>query len=237
MADLKVNVNGITFKNPVLTAAGPNVRNAELMLKAVAGGAGGVVSKTVSLKPAHDLRPTIRRAVCQGIMNCETWSETPFEEILEEYRKVKETGVPLIISIGYKPEEVKKLGSIIEKEVAPDAIEFSTHYVGGEIGPLIEVARSLRETVKLPIWMKISPNFPYVKELASRVSEYVDAFVAINSYGPVLNFDVESMEPLLGSEYGQGWLSGPPILPIALRIVYEIATVQDKPVIGVGGIE
>jgi len=237
MADLKVNVNGITFKNPVLTAAGPNVRNAELMLKAVAGGAGGVVSKTVSLKPAHDLRPTIRRAVCQGIMNCETWSETPFEEMLEEYRKVKETGVPLIISIGYKPEEVKKLGSIIEKEVAPDAIEFSTHYVGGEIGPLIEVARSLRETVKLPIWMKISPNFPYVKELASRVSEYVDAFVAINSYGPVLNFDVESMEPLLGSEYGQGWLSGPPILPIALRIVYEIATVQDKPVIGVGGIE
>ena len=109
--------------------------------------------------------------------------------------------------------------------------------MGRSVDPLIEIARALRAAVSVPIWMKISPNFPDIEALAVGVSPVVDCFVAINSYGPVLDFDVETGAPLLGSPNGQGWLSGPPILPIALRVVYQIASVQPKPVIGVGGIE
>lgn len=237
MADLSVTLNSIPFKNPVLTAAGPHVRTGAMMIAAVEGGAGGVVSKTVSTSAAKDPRPTIRKAPCGGIINCETWSETAAQEFLEEYLKVKESGVPLIVSIGYRPEEVSRLGALIEKEVTPDAIEFSTHYIGTSVEPLIEVARALRESVRLPIWLKVSPNFPAIEELAVQASPYVNGFVAANSFGPVLDFDVETALPLLASDYGQGWLSGPPLLPINLRIVYQIAGVQDKPVIGVGGIE
>ncbi len=237
MAELRVKVTGIEFRNPVLTAAGPNVRNGEMMLKAFEGGAGGVVAKTVSVRPARDTRPTIRKTVCRGLVNCETWSELPFEAMLEEYRKVKDAGIPLIVSIGYTPKDMRQLGPIIEREVEPDAIEFSTHYSGRSVEPLVEVAKALRESVNLPIWMKISPNLPDIEELAVKASPFVDAFVAINSYGPVLDFDVETGEPILGSEYGQGWLSGQAILPIALRIVHQITSVQAKPVIGVGGIE
>jgi dihydroorotate dehydrogenase/NAD-dependent dihydropyrimidine dehydrogenase PreA subunit len=236
MAQMAVEVSGIQFRNPVLTAAGPHVRTPEMMIQALEGGAGGVVSKTVSLKPARDLRPTIRKTLCKGVMNCETWSETPVEDLMDGYRRVVETGVPLIVSIGYQPDEVKRLGSFIEREVGPAAIEFSTHYVGRSVDPLLEVAQSLRASVTVPLWMKISPNVPNIEELAERVSPFVDGFVAVNSYGPVLDFDVEDHEALLGSTYGQGWLSGPPILPIALWIVYRIASVQEKPVIGVGGI-
>jgi dihydroorotate dehydrogenase subfamily 1 len=234
---LTVNVNGIAFKNPVMPAAGPNVRTGQLMLKAVEGGAGGIVSKTVSVVPAGDPRPTIRRTSNRGLMNCETWSEIPVEEFIEECRRVKAAGVPLIVSIGYKPDEVRRLGPWIEREIAPDAIEFSTHYVGRSVDPLVEVARALRDSVSVPIWMKISPNFPDIEALARSVSPIVDSFVAINSYGPVIDFDVETGAPVLGSDYGQGWMSGPPILPIALRVVYQLTAIQDKPVIGVGGIE
>ena len=234
---LEVTINGITFKNPVLTAAGPNVRTGDLMLQAAAGGAGGIVSKTVSVQPAKDPRPTIRGTVSRGLMNCETWAETPVEEFIEDCRKVRQAGVPLIVSIGYRPEEVSKLGPWIERELQPAAIEFSTHYVGRSVDPLIEIAKALRASVSVPIWMKVSPGFPDIEALAVGVSPVVDAFVAINSYGPVLDFDVETGEPLLGSPSGQGWLSGSPILPIALRVVYQIASVQPKPVIGVGGIE
>ncbi len=237
MADLSVSVNGILFSNPVLTAAGPNVRTADQMLGAVAGGAGGIVSKTVSVRAAQDPRPTIRGTVCRGLMNCETWSEMPAEEYVLECRKVKQAGVPLIVSIGYKPDEVSRLGKWFETEVGPAAIEFSTHYTGRSLDPLIEVAHALRASVSVPIWMKISPNFPDVEKLAMAVAPIVDGFVAINSYGPVLDFDVESGAPLLGSDQGQGWMSGPPILPIALRIVHVLTSVQDRPVIGVGGIE
>ncbi len=237
MSRLAVNVNGIQFSNPVMPAAGPNVRTGELMLKAVEGGAGAVVSKTMSIVPAADPRPTIRGTSNRGLMNCETWSEMPAEELLAECRKVKTAGVPLIVSIGYKPEEVSKLGPWIERELAPAAIEFSTHYVGRSVEPLLEVAQALRDSVSVPIWMKVSPNFPDIEALAQAVAPVVDGFVAINSYGPVIDFDVESGAPILGSDYGQGWMSGPPILPIALRVVYQLTSIQDKPVIGVGGIE
>ncbi|RKZ31956.1 diguanylate cyclase [bacterium] len=237
MVDLTVNVSGIEMKNPVMPAAGPNVRTGKLMLDAVKNGAGAIVSKTISVTPADDSRPTIKTTICRGLINCETWSEIPVQDFLDELREAKSAQVPLIVSIGYKPDEVSSLGKFIEKNIQPDGFEFSTHYVGREVEPLRKIARALRNAVSSPIWMKISPNFLAIEELATAVSPYVDGFVAINSFGPVLDFDPENVGPRLGSKSGTGWLSGKPIMPIALRIVYQISSVQNKPVIGVGGIE
>ena len=237
MADLKTNIAGIELRNPVLPAAGPNVKDATAMLSAWEAGAGGIVSKTVSIKPADDKRPTIRKTICSGLTNYETWSETPLEAFLSELHKVKDAGCPLITSIGYQPSEVRELGALIEKEISPEGFEFSVHYVGHSTEPIVEVARALRGTIDKPIFMKVSPNFLNIPELIRAVLPFVDGFAAINSFGPVLDFDPENPIPRLGSDYGQGWISGPPILPIALRIVYQISSVTDKPIIGVGGIE
>ncbi len=236
MAQRAVTVNGITFSNPVLPAAGPNVRSAALLQAAVDGGAGGIVTKTVSVRPAVDPRPTLAKGSGGGMQNCETWSETPVEEMLEAYRAVKARGVPLVCSLGYHPDELRTLGPLLEREVAPDALEFSVHYVGKSLDPLLEVARALRESVSLPLWMKLSPSIGDVEGLARAASPFVDAFVAINSVGPALDFDPASCRPRLGSPWGQGWLSGPPILPLALAFVFRVAQAQPKPVIGVGGI-
>lgn len=259
MADISTTVNGIRFPNPVMTAAGPNVRSGALMRGAIEGGVGGIVAKTVSVVAADDRRPTIRRTGGKGLMNAETWSEVPVEEYLADLHEAKTAGaeassshdtaaqgggarsksdpVPLIPSVGYKPEDVARLGALLEREVAPAAIEFSTHYSGKSHDPLVAVARALREAVDVPIWMKISPTTPAIEELVKAAEPYVDAFVAINSYGPVLDFDPADPRALLGSADGSGWLSGPPIRTIALNIVYRIAHAQSKPVIGVGGIE
>jgi dihydroorotate dehydrogenase subfamily 1 len=238
MADISTTVSGIRFENPVMPAAGPNVRSVALMRAAIDGGAGAIVAKTVSVVPAQDARPTIRRTSGRGLMNTETWSEVPVEEFLDDLRAVREScSVPLIPSVGYKPEEVARLGALLEREIAPAAIEFSTHYSGSSHEPLIAVARALREAVSVPIWMKISPTTPEITELVRAAEPYVDAFVAINSYGPVLDFDPADPVPRLGSERGSGWLSGAPIRTIALDIVYRIAHAQSRPVIGVGGVE
>jgi len=236
MADIRVSINGISFSNPVLTAAGPQVRTREQLQAAVAGGAGGIVTKTVSVRPAADPRPTIRRTSGNGLMNCETWAEYPPEELLAECRTVRDAGVPLVVSIGYSAADMAALGPWVEKELSPAAIEFSTHYTGRETAPLVAVAQALRSSVRVPVWMKISPGFPEIEALAEAVQPYVDAFVAVNSYGPVLDLDIETGGPLLGSTGGQGWLSGPPLQPIALQIVHRLATIQPKPVIGVGGV-
>ena len=52
MADLSTKLLGLDFPNPVWPAAGPTVRNGELILRQVAGGAGGIVCKTISSEAA-----------------------------------------------------------------------------------------------------------------------------------------------------------------------------------------
>ena len=241
MADLSVVVNGIRFPNPVLTAAGPNVLDSRLMIEAADGGAGGIVAKTFSVRAARDPRPTIRGIAAGGLANCETWSEAGSDVFLAELSAAKaalrEKGLPLIVSAGYRAEEVAELIRLAEKAADPDGYEFSTHYTGGSVEPLVEVARSARAATDKPLWMKLSPGFPDLEELVKRAEPWVDAFVAANSYGPVLDIDPEACGPRLGSPAGYGWMSGPPLLPIALRIVHMVSTVQKKPVIGAGGIE
>ena len=46
MANLKVNIYGMEFSNPVMTAAGPGAKDGDLCIEAVKGGAGGLCTKT-----------------------------------------------------------------------------------------------------------------------------------------------------------------------------------------------
>ncbi len=241
MAELSLTVTGVRFPNPVLTAAGPNVLGLRLMLEAAAGGAGGVVAKTLSVRPARDPRPTIRGIAAGGLSNCETWSETDpdlyMEELAEARRRLAAAGVPLFVSVGYRAEDVASLIRRAEKEVDPAGYEFSTHYTGGSVEPLVDVAKAARRAADKPLWMKLSPAFPALEELVRRAEPYVDAFAAVNSYGPVLDIDPENPGPRLGSPEGYGWMSGPPLLPMALRVVHLVSRTTEKPVIGVGGVE
>ncbi len=243
MADLSSKVFGINFRNPVMPAAGPNVKSSSLMIKSAELGAGAVVSKTFSVKAANDPRPTMKKTLAGGLLNCETWLEDSYENFFQELARVKNSigrdknkDVPLIVSIGYSAEDVDFLGRLLEEKIRPDAIEFSTHYTGHEISPLISVAKSLKSAVDVPVLMKLSPGFPNIEELALAAEPHVDGFVAVNSYGPALDFDPKQCKKALGSDWGQGWMSGPPLFPIALGIVCRLARVLSKPIIGVGGI-
>ena len=234
VADLRVKFCGMEFKNPVMPAAGPPVRDAECILACAKGGAGGLVSKTISVVGADVPRPCMEE-IQGGFLNTELWSElSPEQWINEEYGKCKSSGLPLIISLGYTAEQLMKL----VPKVTPyaDALEISTHYVGKDIQPIINALKAAKST-GLPVFMKISPGIPDVAGYAKRlVEEGADGFVAINSVGPCLHIDIETGLPFMGSETGYGWLSGKAIKPIALRHVYEIASVVDVPIIGVGGV-
>lgn len=237
MADITVELLGLKFRNPIFTAAGPTSRDGMTLLNAAAGGAGGLVAKTVSVKPADVPKPNIaalknnRVGSRTGILNAELWSELPLETWLErEYPIALSSGLPLIASVGYTPEEVRTLAPQLVK-AGIQAIEFSTHYVGEHV----EIAKALREVVDVPIIAKLSPRVE-VAEVAKSLESYVDAIAAINTYGPCLRIDIETAKPVLGSERGHGWMSGAALKPIALRCVADIASVVKTPVIGVGGI-
>jgi dihydroorotate dehydrogenase subfamily 1 len=235
---MKVEIAGIRFRNPILTAAGPTSQSGEILVRAAKGGAGGLVAKTISPRRTEVPHPNIaslgRGDLYKGVINAETWSEIPYEQWLEkEYRVAKSTGLPLIASIGYTPEELAFLGPKVEK-AGVDGIEFSIHYIKKDLKNLIETAKALRDNVSIPIFAKISPNVEELSELAKALQPIVDGIVAINTFGPVFAIDPVTKKSLLGGHFG--WLSGAPIKPLGLRCVAEIAASVKIPVIGVGGI-
>lgn len=234
MANLAVNFCGMEFINPVMPAAGPPVRDADCVLACAKGGAGGLVTKTISVKAAEVPRPCMEE-ISGGFLNTELWSELPPEQwIQEEYVKCRVPGLPLIVSLGYTANEIASLVPKVSNFA--DALEISTHYVGKDINPIIKSLKAAKES-GLPVFMKISPGIPDVGEFVKALeSEGADGFVAINSVGPCLHIDIETGKPFMGSKMGYGWLSGKAIKPIALRHVYEIASNVSSPVIGVGGI-
>lgn len=234
MADLKVKLCGIELKNPVMPAAGPPVRNADAVLACAKGGAGILVTKTISVKGALVPRPCMEE-LSNGFLNTELWSElSPEEWIGIEYDKCRQAKMPIIVSIGYTKEEIEKL----VPKVVPfaDALEISTHYIGKDIQPILDSLKAAKKGGK-PVFMKISPGILDVSGYAKRLEdEGADGFVAVNSVGPCLHINIETGLPFMGSKTGYGWLSGKAIKPIALRHVYEIANSVNVPVIGTGGI-
>jgi dihydroorotate dehydrogenase subfamily 1 len=238
MAKIAVELLGMTFRNPIIPAAGPNVGSGEQLRRTAEGGAGGLLAKTVSVGPAEPPRPDMVRYGQTGMLNTELWTELSPEDWLDrEYdiglKAARDHGLPFIASIGYSPEELRAIGPKVEAK-GVDAIEFSIHYL--DPARLVETAQALRESVSVPIIAKLTPHKGDLGELAAMIEPYVDGFACINSYGPALRLDVGRAEPTLGSTHGYGWLSGVPIRPLALRSVFEVAKRVEKPVIGVGGI-
>lgn len=234
MAKLSVNICGIEFANPVMPAAGPPTRDGAMCQAAAKGGAGAIVTKTISVEPAEVPRPCMAE-IKGGFLNTELWSELPKEQWIEsEYQLAKATGLPVIVGLGYTAEQIKVLAPLVKPFA--DALELSTHYVGKDISPIIDALQAAKRAVDVPVFMKMSPH-PNIQEIARAVEAAgADALVMINSFGPCLGIDVETGLPLMGSKEGHGWLSGAAIKPLALRCIYDAARVVKIPIIGVGGI-
>ncbi len=234
MANLRVSVCGLEFSNPILPAAGPPSRDGAVLQAAAGGGAGGLVTKTISVTPADVPRPCMAE-IRGGFINTELWSELPKEQWLEtEYKLAKATGLPVIVGLGYSADQIKELAPLVKPYA--DALELSTHYVGNDISPIVNALKAAKRAVDVPVFMKLSPH-PNIQEIAIALeNEGADGLVMINSFGPCLSIDLETGLPLMGSKDGFGWLSGAAIKPLAIRCVYQAASVVRIPIFGVGGV-
>jgi dihydroorotate dehydrogenase subfamily 1 len=233
--DLAVEVCGIRFPNPILTAAGPPVRDGAAILACAAGGAGGLVTKTISRTAAEPVTPNMAE-ISHGFLNAELWSELPPERWIErEYAIVREAGLPVVVSMGYTAEDIAELAPRVRPFA--DALELSTHYIGEDAGPMVAAIRAAKAAVDVPVFVKLSPLGREMRRAAEQAQAAgADAIVAINSFGPCLAIDIESALPQMGGGDGYGWLSGPALKPLAVRCVHDAASVVDIPVIGCGGV-
>lgn len=234
MNRLAVEFSGLKLNNPVMPAAGPPVRDGNAALAAAKGGAGAIVTKTISEQAAAVPKQCMAQ-IKGGFLNTELWSELSPEHWLEhEYPKLKEAGLPVIIGLGYTAQQISKLA----RKVRPfaDALELSTHYLGHDPGPVVEAVKAAKQAADLPVYVKLSPQIDIELFATAAQKAGADGLVLINSLGPCLDLDLETGRPLMGSKTGYGWMSGRAIFPVALRAVYEAYKHVDIPILGVGGI-
>jgi len=250
MVDLTVEIAGLKFRNPVLPAAGPPVRDGVRIKKCIEGGAGGIVTKTISIKAADPLIPRPHMAeVRGGFLNTELWSELPPEVWAEKELKIareatRAAGIPLIVSLGYRADEISKLVEMFDEYA--DAYELSVHYIGRDPTPMMEAVKAAKKTGK-PVFLKLSPHpgIDHVEWAKKAIEAGADGISAINSFGPVLALDLSTPLPdymlkglpVMGGPDGTGWLSGSALKYLALKIVFDLyKAMPNVPILGVGGI-
>lgn len=96
---------------------------------------------------------------------------------------------------------------------------------------LVQMAK---QAGRRPIIAKLSPNVTDVVEIAQSAEEAgADGLSLINTI-LAMAVDIETRRPKLANIFGG--LSGPAIKPIALRMVYQVASAVEIPVVGMGGI-
>jgi dihydroorotate dehydrogenase (fumarate) len=230
MADLAVTLCRLELKNPIVLSSGPFTWNAQSIKAAFAAGAAAAATKTIRREPTVNPIPHIVLSEGAGLLNDELCSDLPPEQWIEqELPALADREGVLIVNTGQTADEVAELAGPLVKAGA-DILEVVS-YEPEDPAPMVAAAK---KAVSIPVLAKLSANWANLAEVVQDcVDAGADGFTAIDSIGPVLRIDVETGRPLLGS---YAWLSGQPIRPIAQRVVADICSKYDLPVVGTGGV-
>jgi len=224
---------GLRLKSPIMAASGVTTRNGDSIAKAAAGGAAAAVTKTISSTPAKVPRPCIAR-VRDGIVSSDMFSDMTVEQWVKfEMPKAKRSGIHIIASVGPSPEDVKKVAPRMV-EAGADGIEIP---VPSNAKAALELVGAARDSVNVPVFAKLMEPLANSQELARELeSSGVGGIVVGGPIGPCLSIDVESSMPMLGAPGGVGYMSGPPVKPMILKCVADVARSVSIPVVGCGGV-
>jgi dihydroorotate dehydrogenase (NAD+) catalytic subunit len=247
MPDLSVELFGIRFKNPVWVASGTLGYGLEALELYDVSKLGAVVTKGISLRPRQGNAPErIAETPC-GMLNSIGLQNPGVEGFLKKiYPEIKKIDTHFIANVfGEEEEEYVEVCLALEEAEKVVAYELNVSCPNVKKGGMLfghdpEVLRRLVERVKSkvkkPVLVKLSPNTGDVKSFAKVCVEAgADGLVLINTLLG-MKIDVNSQRPELSTL--MGGLSGPAILPIAVRMVWEVFSYLGSsiPIIGVGGI-
>ena len=246
MVDTKVTLSGIELDNPIIPASGTfgfGYEFAEIydinML--------GTFSFKGTTKEARFGNPTPRIAECpSGMINAVGLQNPGIEKVIsEELPKLKKCfNKPVMANIsGFSIDEYVYCCEKIDKEEQVGWIEVNVscpnvHGGGMSFGVCPESAAEVTKAVKAvttkPIFIKLSPNVTDIVSIAKACEEAgADGISMINTMlGMRINLNTK--KPVIANK--MGGYSGSAIMPVALRMVYQVYEAVKIPIIGMGGI-
>ena len=244
MSELGTQVGDLRLVNPFLLASGIWGESGDSLLGAVRAGAAGAVTKSIGLVPRPGYpNPTIDSFDRWGFLNAMGLPNPGIEEYPREIRTALEGGATLIGSVfGGDPESFAVVASrMASTGVSALELNLSCPHakglgseIGGDPAQVREVTRAVVAAVRLPVWVKITPNAADPAGLAAAAEAGgASAITAINTVRG-LAIDADLRRPVLA--HGLGGLSGPAIKAVGLACVWQVYRKVRIPIVGVGGI-
>lgn len=244
MADLRVNIAGVEFKNPVITASGTYGYGLEYDELYPVELLGGVSCKGTTLKERLGNPPPRIAETSSGILNSVGLQNPGVDAFIKNcLPKIEKRDVVIIANIaGSKPEEycevAEKLNDtavdMVEVNISCPNVKEGGVAFGTSCNGVETITRLVRRFCNKPMIIKLSPNVTDIGEIAAAAeSAGADAISLINTITG-MRIDIKTGRPLLKNN--TGGLSGPAIFPVAVRMVWQAASRVHVPVIGMGGI-
>ena len=242
--DMRVNVGGLSMKNPVTVASGTFGHGEEFADFFDVSQLGAVTTKGVSPVP-WDGNATPRIAEAPAGMLNSIGLQNPGVAHLksEELPWLREQGATTIVNVsGHSFDEYVQVIEALE-DAPVDAYEVNISCPNVDAGgmtlgthvPSVEKVVSLcRKATSRPLIVKLTPNVTDITEIA-RAAEAsgADAVSLINTLLGMA-IDVKRRRPVLARVVGG--FSGPAVKPVALRMVWQCSKAVSVPILGMGGV-
>ena len=244
MANLKVDLCGVEFKNPVIAASGTFGFGKEFNEIYDISCLGGISTKGLTLEPRLG-NPTPRIAEGDSVILNSVGLQNPGVEALlpDDLALIQKKEIAIIANVAGRTLDdyagicarLDGLVDMIELNISCPNVKCGGMAFGIRPDSVLEVTRVSKEALlHTPLLVKLSPNVENIAENARAAEKGgADAVSLINTLTGMV-IDIERRKPLLANV--TGGVSGAGIRPIAVRMVWEVCKAVHIPVIGMGGI-
>ena len=241
MASLDVNIAGVDFKNPVIAASGTFGFGREYAELYPLSELGGISCKGTTLHERPGNPPPRVTETPGGMLNAVGLQNPGVEHFIkEDLPWLSEQGTRIIANVaGSTVEDYCKTAELLN-DTAVDMVELNISCPNVKEGGVqfgvtaagVEgITRAVRDRCKKPLMVKLSPNVTDITEMAlAAESGGADALSLINTLTG-MRIDINSI-----IRNNTGGLSGPAVLPVAIRMVWQTAQKVKLPIVGLGGI-
>lgn len=241
---LKVNINGVDFKNPVIAASGTFGFGQEYNNFYDVSVLGGVSSKGLTLNPKEGNDGVRVVETPSGMMNSVGLNNPGVDKFIEnELPKMKELNTVVLANVGGGcfedyAQAVEKINNtdvdIIELNISCPNVKAGGMAYGIKSQVAYDFVKEIKKIAKKPLMVKLSPNAENIVDMALKCEEAgADSLSLINTLKGMA-IDINKRKPVFNNVYAG--LSGPAVKPVALRMVHEVSHAVSIPVVGLGGI-
>ena len=242
--NMKVNIAGVEWNNPVTVASGTFGSGAEFAEFVDLNRLGAVTTKGVANIPWAG-NPTPRVAETYGGMMNAVGLQNPGIELFceRDIPFLKQYDTKIIVNVCGKSTEdycevVERLADedvdMLEINISCPNVKEGGIAFGQNAKAAEEITKAVKKYAKQPVIMKLSPNVTDIAEMAKAVEAGgADAISLINTLTG-MKIDINRRKFVLANK--TGGVSGPAIHPIAVRMVYQAFHAVKVPIIGMGGI-